>query len=641
MTHTQQVNPEWRPSLWLRTLAKTSHSHWPVGMSIRSAIGVAAPLLIGSLLGYAAEAMWVGMGALLLTSGERAIPYGERFRQALIVAPIAASGLFLGTLSSLPAPAVVAIMAAIAFATGIISGYSGALSTATMMGTMTAVLAIGVHGLAPYWHAALLFLGGSVVYLVMLGIEAIIDRKRPRRRALATLLQAIASLADQRAKGTAGIEASRDSAIAAMNAFESLAMHQRGTALGPTRQYERATMILRATDQLLARLMAHDASPQLSAETAKRLQDCAHAVMHGQKLSSDHADGLTLTRLAALESAMWGPLTNNSDLARPLARKPKFTMPGRNLVGAAARTALCIALAFTAYYLVPIERPYWIVLTVVLVMKPDFGSVFGRAVLRSAGTVIGAVVAMLVGMLMTSTIPESIAIALLAACLPWAKGRSYATMSIFLTPLVMLLLNVVVPHNNLLEDTLVRVLTTIIGGAIVIVAGYLIWPRARHARVAATFDGALHSLAEYAKAVASRQSETAIARGRDTTYGQLSDANVALQRSLAEPPPAGTEALAWLPVVSAAERVADRITDADASRPPLDISADPTELMAIAKELDDMIASPKPDRGERVPQLPTAGIESTDPTIRSLAEEVAHMGPMLTKHGARRVGGTR
>lgn len=38
-----------------------------------------------------------------------------------------------------------------------------------------------------------------------------------------------------------------------------------------------------------------------------------------------------------------------------------------------------------------IQRSYWVVLTVAIVLKPDFGPVFGRALQRGIGTIIGAV----------------------------------------------------------------------------------------------------------------------------------------------------------------------------------------------------------------------------------------------------------
>ena len=39
----------------------------------------------------------------------------------------------------------------------------------------------------------------------------------------------------------------------------------------------------------------------------------------------------------------------------------------------------------------PLQRSYWVVLTVGIILKPDYGSVFARAVQRGVGTVVGAV----------------------------------------------------------------------------------------------------------------------------------------------------------------------------------------------------------------------------------------------------------
>ena len=38
------------------------------------------------------------------------------------------------------------------------------------------------------------------------------------------------------------------------------------------------------------------------------------------------------------------------------------------------------------------QRPYWVLLTVAIVLKPDFGSVFTRAVQRGAGTLLGVLI---------------------------------------------------------------------------------------------------------------------------------------------------------------------------------------------------------------------------------------------------------
>jgi uncharacterized membrane protein YccC len=65
---------------------------------------------------------------------------------------------------------------------------------------------------------------------------------------------------------------------------------------------------------------------------------------------------------------------------------------------------------------VPLQRSYWVLLTVAIVLKPDFGSVFARAVQRGLGTVVGAVA----GAVLLAVVPYGpwllLPFAVLAAC---------------------------------------------------------------------------------------------------------------------------------------------------------------------------------------------------------------------------------
>src|SRR3712207_7799262 len=49
------------------------------------------------------------------------------------------------------------------------------------------------------------------------------------------------------------------------------------------------------------------------------------------------------------------------------------------------------------------SRPYWVLLTVAIVLKPDFGSVFTRAVQRGAGTLLGV----LLGSALLAVLPRN------------------------------------------------------------------------------------------------------------------------------------------------------------------------------------------------------------------------------------------
>ena len=99
-----------------------------------------------------------------------------------------------------------------------------------------------------------------------------------------------------------------------------------------------------------------------------------------------------------------------------------------------------------------------------------------------------------------------------------------------------------------------------------------------------------------------------------------------LQRILSEPPPAGAEAWAWIPVVSAAERITDRITGASAARTP----APTDDLIAVADALDRMSVGSGSTAG-RTPTPPAHAGDSTDADVRQLADEIAHLRTLLAR----------
>lgn len=100
-----------------------------------------------------------------------------------------------------------------------------------------------------------------------------------------------------------------------------------------------------------------------------------------------------------------------------------------------------MAIAFSMQYVVHGNHWYWIPLTVSLVMKPELGSVFVRAVLRTLGTALGVIVATAILLLIPKGALLLLILVGLASCLPWAMQRSYALQSFFLTPLVLILID--------------------------------------------------------------------------------------------------------------------------------------------------------------------------------------------------------
>ncbi len=119
----------------------------------------------------------------------------------------------------------------------------------------------------------------------------------------------------------------------------------------------------------------------------------------------------------------------------------------------------CTLVAGVVSEILPLQRSYWVPLTVAIVLKPDYGSVFARALQRGVGTVVGAVFGAVVLTLVHGTwllIP----FAILAALLPFGRSRNYGLLAVFLTPLVVVLIDLLEPAGwhlalDRLQDTLI------------------------------------------------------------------------------------------------------------------------------------------------------------------------------------------
>lgn len=142
-------------------------------------------------------------------------------------------------------------------------------------------------------------------------------------------------------------------------------------------------------------------------------------------------------------------------------------------IAAAIAFSVCLGVSYCAHWFDRDAHWFWIPLTVGLVMKPDFGSIRDRAIQRVIGTIAGVGI----GAVVLVTLPKGalfVAImAILAGLLPWAMQRSYVLQAVFLTPMILMLVDVIIPGTANIDYGVQRLIDTAIGGAIVIIIGYL------------------------------------------------------------------------------------------------------------------------------------------------------------------------
>ncbi|CAH1659539.1 Putative membrane protein YccC [Hyphomicrobiales bacterium] len=582
----------YRPPGWLRNVARLNpNTAWPWRHSIRITIAVAVPLLVGHFTGLRDPALLVCLGALLNSVKVQSDPYLARLRRMLIAAPVAGVGYVLGATVSGHGPLTILLLVGVAFISGLISGYGAALSTAAMQMLVLAILGASVHSGAPIWLPPLLFMAGSAFAALLLACEALLDRRLPERATFARVIGAMAHLASVEAQASGSEnrpdistpveEARRRVTDSIAKGYTELFEACRGSE-GKSNIQERRARILSTIELISADIVGSRNQHALMGAVAERLGAIAQALAQrrGPPPQSPRcpAEDRLFSYIDKLTEEIWPASTETnastaprrSDAAGSLSRwmhiaayKTLFgrLVLGRQVVLSAIQLALCIGVALVVEHYAPGARSYWIPLTVAIVLKPDFGSVFVRAVQRSIGTVAGVVIGVVIMTLVPKGLILIAAMTALAAAIPWAGLRGYALQCTFLTPFVLILIDVSTPGVTA-DYAAQRLVDTVLGAAISLVFGYLIWPRSPGAHIGKSFAAAMQAVANYLDATGRIESGSndAMMSARRAAYQSLSNARTALQRALSEPPPASNEAAAWYPVIVNAERLCDHIT---------------------------------------------------------------------------------
>lgn len=205
----------------------------------------------------------------------------------------------------------------------------------------------------------------------------------------------------------------------------------------------------------------------------------------------------------------------------------------------AIRLAVALAIAKSISHLFPLGHGYWLPLTVVIVLKPDFAATFSRGVARCAGTLVGAG---LVTVIVATLRPPPFGLVLLAVALYMAAVTfllaNYAIFSVCVAALVVTLLGFTgQPELPLAAD---RSFYTVIGGALALLA-YAAWPTWTRTVVPDRLAALVEADGHYANAVLvawanpAEADPVALHRSRLDARLARSNAEASVDRWLAEP----------------------------------------------------------------------------------------------------------
>jgi uncharacterized membrane protein YccC len=140
----------------------------------------------------------------------------------------------------------------------------------------------------------------------------------------------------------------------------------------------------------------------------------------------------------------------------------------------ALRFAIVIVFSYLLGFLLDIQNTYWILLTIVVIMRPSYGLTRERSKDRIIGTLIGAVIAAGIVLLTQNEIVYSV-LAIVSLVLAFSLiQQNYKSAAALVTISIVFVYCLINP--DAFEVIQYRVLDTIIGAVIAVVANYVLFP---------------------------------------------------------------------------------------------------------------------------------------------------------------------
>jgi uncharacterized membrane protein YccC len=247
--------------------------------------------------------------------------------------------------------------------------------------------------------------------------------------------------------------------------------------------------------------------------------------------------------------------------------------------------------------LLHVTRGPWLTITTLIVLQPSAGLTLQRSAARVAGTVAGGVLAALLAAGLRDVRLIAAAAFVLAGAAVALRAVHYGVFTFFLTP-VFVLIAQPAPGNWALAG--VRVVDTMLGGAVAVLAGTLLWPAWEAASLPATAAAAVEAsrahLALAVRAAAHAGGDAgevppapqALGRARRRAGLAATAGEGALERLLAEP--RGRRRGAALLALLARTRRVNGAAAALAAFGPAPHAAGAARLAALGAEVDALLA---------------------------------------------------
>ncbi|HEY8716168.1 MAG TPA: FUSC family protein, partial [Candidatus Acidoferrum sp.] len=510
--------------------------------AFRNSVGVVLPLIVGFALQMPRGGLVVASGALNVSYSDGSDPYLVRAKRMLASTFLCALAVFAGAMSGRIHFFAVVLATAWAFIAGMFVALGGAAPDLGVISLVT-LLIYSAQPLTPQQAAVsgLLALCGGLLQTVLSVALWPVHRYDPERRALANLYQELANRAATSLNALTAPPASvhSEQAQEALSALgrDGNPESMRYRALLTQAERIRLTLLILSRLRLRMERESHEHAGvailtyylELSAAVLREVSDALTRTITTGAAQSENISTAALDEIAAQlreeeksippsflaavvkdaifqMDALSGQLRAALDLAKnnaapessgdpePLVPAAwRHTLSNRlealrsnlNLQSPSFRHALRLAtmvmLGDILGRSVSWRRSYWLPMTIVLVLKPEFTATFTRGLLRIAGTIVGLLLATgLFHFLDPSMDLQVIGIFIFVYLLRWLGPANYGVFGVLVSALIVLLLAVAgVPPKEVIWA---RGLNTALGGMLALLA-YGLWPSWERTRV--------------------------------------------------------------------------------------------------------------------------------------------------------------
>jgi len=549
-------------------------------MALRNAVGVMLPLAAGVALGMPRPGLAMASGALQVAYSDGHDPYSRRLKRMLASCLLCASAVVIGGLVGQHGALAILVLAAWAFAAGLVV-VLGATAESLGIVSLVALIIYAAQPLTPRQAmlSGLLALGGGLLQVGMSMALWPFRRYEPERRALADLYVELARMAispvdpaktppvstqiTQAQQTLSGLgddhSAEGERYWSLLNQAERIRLSVLALKRLPEDRFlELAAEVLRAIAQSLVSREAPDAARQRLEE----LETLAEGY-RAQEAVRFQADALVGQLRSGLRTATEATPSGSDLMARRVTAQPWRRRFGGSLARLQAnlslrssgcrhaiRMAVCLAIGELAARNTQSQRSYWLAMTVILVLKPDFTVTFSRGLLRIGGTALG----LLVATALFHWIPAGIGlevflVGVFAFLLRWLGVGNYGVFTIAVSSLVVLLL--AIGGQSPFGVILIRGEMTLLGGMIAL-AAYIFWPTWERTQAPEVLARMLDSYRAYFHAVV--ESNADLNRIRLAARLARSNLEASVDRFKAEPGTREKDALLLTAILASAHR---------------------------------------------------------------------------------------